>query len=68
VIRTYLQLQDQPSSDDQLSGVDVDRCDDFGRLMSGSGIGITMAPARHPYRQSQVRPMSESGLGRVKTP
>ena len=28
----------------------------FRRLMSGSGIGITMAPARHPYRQLQVWP------------
>ena len=33
----------------------------FRRLMSGSGIGITMAPARHPYRQLQVWPMSELG-------
>jgi len=33
----------------------------FRRLMSGSGIGITMAPARHPYRQLQVRRMVAVG-------
>lgn len=34
----------------------------------GSGIGITMAPARQPYRQLQARPMFESGHSRPSRP